>query len=247
MKPRILEAARALKKAHHAVAVTGAGASVESGIPDFRSPNGIWETYPPDRYATIEAFLDDPDRVWQMWFDLGAMLGDVLPNPGHHALAELEAMGHLHAIITQNIDNLHQAAGNRRVIEYHGNARRMRCLDCDAGTALDLARHTGSAPHCVACGGIMKPDVVLFGEIIPELAMTESELLVRRCDFVLIVGTSATVYPAAGIPATAKQHGAFVVECNVEETDFTCSITDIFIQGKCGETLPLLAQAMREL
>ena len=128
MTDAIQQAAQAIARGRHVIAVTGAGISVESGIPDFRSPGGIWDTYPPEDYATIDAFMAAPDRVWQLWYDLGAMLGDVQPNPGHHALTELQSMGRLESIITQNIDNLHQESGSVRVIEYHGNGRHMRCV-----------------------------------------------------------------------------------------------------------------------
>lgn len=245
MTPAIEEAAKLLRGAAHGIAVTGAGASVESGIPDFRSANGIWEKFPPEHYATIDAFHRDPDRVWGMWHELGAMMAGVTPNPGHHALAELESLGRLCAIITQNIDNLHQSAGSRTVIEYHGNARRMRCMACEAVVPLVLPRESAGAPRCERCDGLMKPDVVMFGEYIPVDAMTASEEHALRCDVVLIVGTSATVYPAAGIPGTAKSRGAAIIECNLEKTDFTRSITDVFIEGPCGETLPALVSALK--
>jgi len=246
MKDVIQHAAAAVARGDYVIAVTGAGISVESGIPDFRSPGGIWETYPPDEYATVEAFMADPDRVWNMWYDLGAMLGEVSPNGGHRALTELQELGRLRAVITQNIDNLHQEAGCAAVIEYHGNARQMRCLRCDGTEALDVLRRTLKAPRC-GCGGLMKPDVVLFGDLIPEEAAAAADYAARSADVVIIVGTSAMVYPAAQIPATAKGHGAFVIECNLEPTDFTARITDAFLQGPAGTTLPALAEAVRAL
>lgn len=239
-----LEAAQALIAARKPIALTGAGASVESGIPDFRSPGGIWDAYPPEEFATIQAFLANPDKVWGMWHELGRMLQGVAPNPGHTALAELARLERLHAIITQNIDNLHQVAGSPSVIEYHGNAARMRCLRCETPQPLEFQAGAAGAPRC-DCGGVMKPDVVLFGELIPPHAMTESEALTAACDLVLIVGTSATVYPAADLPFAAKANGATIIECNLEHTEFTGSITDIFLEGPAGTVLPQLVSAVR--
>lgn len=246
MTDAIQQAAQAIAGGRHVIAVTGAGISVESGIPDFRSPGGIWDTYPPEDYATIDAFTAAPDRVWQLWYDLGAMLGDVQPNPGHHALTELQSMGRLEAIITQNIDNLHQESGSVRVIEYHGNGRHMRCVVCAGPAPLDLSQRSEVAPRC-DCGGVMKPDVVLFGEHIPRDAMEAADVAAETADVVIIVGTSATVYPAAQLPVTAKQHGAFIIECNLEPTDFTPYVTDVFLKGPSGSVLPKLVDAVRGL
>ena len=239
------EAARRITGASRVVALTGAGASVESGIPDFRSEGGLWSKYPPDEYATIEAFEDNPVKVWEFWFALGEMIGDVKPNPGHLALAELERLGHLHAIITQNIDNLHQEAGNSNVIEYHGNTKRVVCLRCHHHRALNLATEKRPGPICPECHELMKPDVVFFGEAIPHRALLEAERLAQHCDVMLVVGTSAQVYPAAGIPRTAKGCGAFIIECNVQPTDFTRGITDVFLEGPSGEILPRLVNWVR--
>lgn len=246
MNSHFADAAAAIARAKHVIAVTGAGISVESGIPDFRSPGGIWDTYPPDQYATIDAFLENPDRVWNMWYDLGAMLGEVKPNPAHHALTTLQALGRLDLVITQNIDNLHQEAGCLKVVEYHGNAKHMRCMTCAEMQVLEIAHRTARAPRC-GCGGVMKPDVVLFGDIIPEAALDAADDATQRADVVIIVGTSATVYPAAQIPVSAKHHGAYIIECNLEPTDFTPLITDAFLQGKAGTTLPALAEAVGRL
>lgn len=232
-------AAEAIKKSKNVVAVTGAGASVESGVPDFRSPGGLWTKYPPEEYATYEAFIDDPDRVWIMFYELGEMLLEAKPNPGHFALARLEELGHLKAVITQNIDNLHYDAGNTTVIEYHGNARTLSCPACRRRRPMDLAHRNLGAPRC-ECGGYMKPDVVLFGEPIPQNALFMADTLAKSCEVLLVVGTSAQVFPAASLPYTAKQWGAFIIECNIQETDFTQTITDAFLQAPAGESLPKL-------
>ncbi len=236
-------AAEAIRDAGTVVASTGAGISTESGIPDFRSAGGIWDTYPPEEYASIQAFTADPAKVWGMWRELGQQFDGCKPNPGHNALAQLEAAGHLAAVITQNVDNLHQEAGSRRVIEYHGNSRHVRCMTCGHTQPINPEIYASGTPFCV-CGGVFKPDVVMFGEMIPQKAMLQAEAFARSADTVIIVGTSAQVYPAAELPYTAKKRGAFIIEVNLEETDFTRDITDVFLQGKAGETLPHLAEAV---
>jgi len=245
MNPIDLErAADALAGARRAFALTGAGISVESGIPDFRSANGIWAKYPPDEYASLDAFRRDPAKVWHMWRELGLGLRTANPNPGHLALANMEELGALRAVVTQNIDNLHQRAGSKKVIDYHGNAVRLHCLDCHRRRPLDTTELSNEEPPRCACGAILKPDVVLFGEMIPTYALYEAEALAQNADVVLIAGTSAQVYPAAGLPHTAKRHGAAIIECNIEKTDYTRDVTDIFLDGETGTTLPLLLSAI---
>jgi len=238
-------AAVALRNTLNGIAITGAGISVESGIPDFRSANGLWSRYNPSEYATMDAFLDNPDKVWNMWYELADTLKGVKPNSAHYALAKLEEMGHIKAVITQNIDALHSHAGSKTVIEYHGNADTMVCPACSRRRGMDLSQRALGAPRC-ECGGYMKPDVVLFGEIIPEYALKTSERLARGCDVLIVVGTSATVYPAASLPYLAKEGGATVIECNTETTAFTNAVTDIFLQGLAGETLPELVRRVEE-
>jgi NAD-dependent deacetylase len=239
------QAVEVIRKAEYAIASTGAGMSVESGIPDFRGPCGIWQKYPPEEYATIDAYRADPDKVWKFWNELGNELGDCKPNPGHHAMAELERLGHLKAVITQNVDHFHQDAGNSMVIEYHGSTANLRCLGCQAIIPFDRENAAPTAPQCQACGGLMKPDVIMFGEMIPEEALGLSAELAERCDLVLVVGTSAHVFPAAQLPTFAKEHGATIIECNTEPTDFTKRITDIFLQGRSGEVLPELVSRLK--
>ena len=165
---------------------------------------------------------------------------------GHTALAELERMGILRGVITQNVDNLHQAAGSTRVVEYHGNARRLVCLECHKRLSVDTNSMGDSAPHCPMCAGLMKPEVVMFGEDIPHHALFEAHALAEKCDAMLVVGTSAQVYPAARLPYTAKANGAFVIESNTERTEFTDTVTDVFLEGPAGQTLPLLVHALEE-
>jgi len=239
-------AADALRNAMDAVASTGAGISVESGIPDFRSPGGIWSKYPPEEFATIQAFHTNPGKVWGLWRDLGEQVAGCRPNPAHEALARLEEWGRLKAIITQNVDNLHQEAGSQRVIEYHGNARQVVCVNCNHTERLTPEIHAMGTPFCL-CGGVFKPDVVMFGEMIPMQAMLQAQALAQTADVVLIVGTSASVYPAAELPLVARDNGAVIIECNVEPTDFTTGgVTDVFLRGRAGETLPRLAELVLE-
>ncbi len=239
------QAAQALLATDNAIAVTGAGISVESGIPDFRSAGGLWSRYPPQEFATMDAFIDNPDKVWTMWYELADQLRGVKPNPAHFALAELEEMGRLKAVITQNIDALHQHAGSKTVIEYHGNADQIVCPACSRRRPMDMSQRALGAPRC-ECGGYMKPDVVLFGEIIPEYALTTSDMLARGCNILIVVGTSAQVYPAASLPYAAKESGATVIECNIEPTSFTHTVTDFFLQGPAGKTLPKLVDMIKE-
>lgn len=249
MDASIARAAKIIRTSKNMIALTGAGISTESGIPDFRSAGGLWDKYDPAVYATIQAFHAMPERVWEMMFDMADLTMNAKPNPGHAALAELEKMKLLKGIITQNIDNLHQAAGNVNVIEYHGNVSRLECLRCGATYGHDEfdARMMAKKipPRCKKCDVILKPTVVFFGEMIPPAALAGSEELAERADVVLVVGTSAVVYPAASIPLIAKQNGAAIIEFNVEETDLTLSATDVFILGMCGTTLPELVRQVR--
>lgn len=247
MKPGIAEAAAIIKKSRSMIALTGAGISVESGIPDFRSSGGLWDKYDPSIYASIYSFRSMPEKVWEMIFELIEMTDKAKPNPAHLALAELEKMNLLKAVITQNIDNLHQEAGSRNVIEYHGNAKHLVCLQCGeqySPDEYDIDKR--KVPHCEMCGKILKPSVIFFGEMIPNEALHQSQKYAETADVVLVIGTSAIVYPAAGIPGIVKNHGGKVIEFNLEETEITSSCTDIFIKGSAGKTLPELVSVLKK-
>lgn len=225
------------------VVLTGAGISVESGIPDFRSPQGLWTRFDPFEYATIEAFLSTPGKVWRMLAEMVEVLEAARPNPAHEALARLEEAGVVRGVVTQNIDGLHQAAGSRRVVEFHGSHRTLSCLACGSRCTHEEARPRGLPPPC-DCGALLKPDVVFFGEEIPPEALRESTRLVGGCRALLVVGTSAEVAPASQIPWLAKRAGATVVEVNLEPSAITRAVTDLFLQGSAADMLRRLADAV---
>ncbi|MDZ7699176.1 MAG: NAD-dependent deacylase [Deltaproteobacteria bacterium] len=225
------------------IALTGAGISVESGIPDFRSAEGLWATYDPAEYATIQAFRSDPKKVWQMLQEMDKVVGDARPNPAHKGMGELEQMGLLHCVITQNVDNLHQAGGSREVIEYHGNSSTLSCLWCGKQYRTEEKRNE-IPPRC-DCRNILKPDVIFFGEAIPEAAMRRSFELASSAEALLVVGTSAVVSPANTIPSIVKRNGAKVIEINMERTHLTGTITDIFLKGPAGKIVPELVAAVK--
>ncbi len=226
-----------LKKSKRAVAITGAGISVESGIPDFRSKGGLWERFDPMEYATIRAFTKDPGKVWGMLKEMDRILVRARPNPAHSALAELEKRGMLLGVITQNVDNLHQAAGSMNVIEYHGNAHRFACTNCKGSWPREALDFDQLPLYCY-CGGLIKPDVVFFGEPIPEEAMYQANALVLTCDLLLIIGSSMEVAPANMLPRVAKSAGAVIVENNLEHTSMSGLLTDYFLPGPAGKVWP---------
>ncbi|MBW2064298.1 MAG: NAD-dependent deacylase [Deltaproteobacteria bacterium] len=246
MKEPIREAASIIHSSKLTIALTGAGVSVESGIPDFRSAGGLWSKFDPAEYATIEAFRSDPEKVWQMLREMEELVTKAKPNKAHRGMGELEKMGFLHAIITQNVDNLHQAGGAENVIEYHGNTSTLSCLRC--GRKYPAADKRGSEfpPRC-DCGQVLKPDVVFFGEAIPAEAMNRSFQLASMAQALLVVGTSALVSPANTIPSLAKRSGAKIIEINKERTHLTDSITDVFLMGGAGEIIEALVLEVKRL
>jgi NAD-dependent deacetylase len=220
------------------VVLTGAGVSTESGIPDFRSPTGIWAEYDPMEYATISAFRCDPLKVWEFYALRLSLLASAEPNPGHLALAEIERRGLIEAVVTQNIDGLHQRAGSEDVIEVHGSIRSASCLDCGDRVALDPA-----SPRCVSCGAVLKPDVVMFGELLPAAQIARAEQLAREAGVMLVVGSSLEVYPVAGLPLEALANGGHLAIVNRSSTPFDARAT-VVIDGGAGETLRALADRL---
>ncbi len=231
------EVAEAIKNAKIVVALTGAGISTESGIPDFRSKDGLWSKFNMDEYGHIDNIIENPAKVWKMLRSLINDLRKAEPNPAHIALARMEEMGYLHAIITQNVDSLHQRAGSKNVIEFHGNFREAICLQCRKIYPIEYALEQ-EIPRC-ECGGLLKPNAVFFGEPIEKDILIKSFGYAENCDVMLVVGTSAMVYPAVQLPAMAKQNGAMIVEIN-KEPSMIAGIADYSFYGKAGEILPKL-------
>ncbi|MDR0477294.1 MAG: NAD-dependent deacylase [Desulfobulbaceae bacterium] len=234
------EAVKNFRRAKHAVALTGAGISVASGIPDFRSPGGLWSIYNPKEYCTLDAFYANPEKTWKLFSALGGPLFDKKPNIAHQTLAELEATGLLSGIVTQNIDCLHQAAGSRLVLEIHGDHFHLQCLKCGYFGEATRQDFQGPMPRCRHCGQPLKPNVVLFGEVVR--ALNEIQSLIASCDLLLVVGTSAKVYPAAALPTIVKQQGGRIYEFNLEPA--LPLISDYCFQGDLSDTMPQFGQGV---
>lgn len=234
---------RALAEAQHVVVLTGAGVSAESGVPTFRSAGGLWEKYDPTQLATYEAFSRDPDLVWSWYSWRREVIRGVKPNPGHYALAEAAALFPRFSLITQNVDALHRRAGSAEVHELHGNIERSRCLACGRMYDGDEAPPSKTAQTC-DCGGYIRPDVVWFGEMLPQEELRFAQDAAADCDLFLSVGTAALVYPAAMLPKIALQHGAYVVEINPEPSAIAHAV-DECIAAPSGVVLPALIETAR--
>jgi NAD-dependent deacetylase len=231
------------------VAFTGAGMSTESGIPDFRSPGGIWDRYAPIQYGDFLASAEARKETWRRGLQTYPVVSAAEPNPGHLALMELERRGQLLGVVTQNIDGLHLRAGHDpdRVIELHGNAHGVKCLNCDMEATRDVVHARVNAgeeePACVDCGGILKPTTVSFGEPMPRRPLTRAETLMRQSDMVLVIGSTLVVYPAAGLPEVAVRVGARLAIVNMTPTPLD-DLATLVIQARAGEILPrAVAQA----
>ena len=227
-----------LKQARSVAVLTGAGVSAESGVPTFRGHNGLWKQYRAEDLATPGAFARDPKLVWE-WYDWRrGVLAQAKPNPGHYALREIEKRVPKFTLITQNVDSLHEDAGSSRVLHLHGSIWRVRCLDCDR-ERIDKRTPLPEIPPKCECGGLLRPGVVWFGESLPTRIWNEAEAAARAADLFLVAGTSAVVYPAAGLAHIAKSAGARVVEVNIAATALSDEI-DSFLEGPSGELLPSL-------
>lgn len=243
---QIDKAADILVKDGKCVALTGAGISVPSGIPDFRSAGGLWEQFNPEEYATSIAWNMDPEKVWYLFRAVAKMLMESKPNPGHVALGELEKMGILEAVITQNIDMLHQAGGSRNVVEFHGNGRDVYCTGCGrrfTGEEEIKFMQTTGLPECPDCGGNVRPDVVLFGEPIPTEAMIKAFTLTGGCKSMMVVGTSGMTAPASSLPFEAVKRGAKIIEINLSSTHVS-SIADVSIFESVETALPGIVRSI---
>ncbi len=227
-----------LRQANSVAVLTGAGVSAESGVPTFRGNNGLWKQRRPEDLATPGAFARNPELVWE-WYDWRrSVLAQANPNPGHYALAELEKRVSKFTLITQNVDGLHELAGSRNVLRLHGSIWRVRCLACNEERFDQRIPFPENPPKC-ECGGTLRPGVVWFGEALPQDVWKAAENAARSAELFLVIGTSAVVYPAAGLAQIAKSSGARVVEINIAETSLSDRI-DQFLQGPSGELLPQL-------
>jgi NAD-dependent deacetylase len=241
--------ARLIEENQPCIALTGAGVSTESGIPDFRSPTGIWARFDPLEYGTLGAFRRDPEKVWTFYSRRFAMLAEARPNRAHEALAELERRGLLRAVVTQNIDLLHERAGSRDVVEVHGSIRTSSCPVCGGQYALDeilaLLEAAPGAPRCRACGAIVKPDVVFFDELLPENSINRAFELAEQARLLLVVGSTLEVYPVAGLPDVTLEAGGSVAVVNRGPTAVDRGAT-LRIDGTAGEVLAATVAALEE-
>ncbi len=218
------------------VVLTGAGVSTESGIPDFRSRDGIWAQYDPMEYATIQAFRRDPVKVWDFYSQRLGVLQAAEPNAAHRALARLESLGFVQAIVTQNVDRLHERAGSRDVVEVHGSLRTSSCLDCGHVEGFDRVVELLPTPRCAQCGAVLKPDVVMFGELLPVAAIERASELAREAALLLVVGSSLEVHPVAGLPEETLAAGGKLAIVNRGSTPYDREAT-LVVDGSAGEVL----------
>jgi NAD-dependent deacetylase len=241
------ELAELISRRQPCVALTGAGVSTESGIPDFRSPTGLWATVDPMEYGSIEAFRRNPRKVWSFYKPRAEMLTEAEPNPAHAALAELERLGLVEAVVTQNIDLLHERAGSSEVVEVHGSIRTSSCPGCGRTYELDRVLELlaeAEAPECTDCSEILKPDVVFFGELLPPAAIDRAYELARRAQLLLVVGSALEVYPVAGLPLETLGTGGELAIVNRGSTPFD-SQASLKVDGSAGEVLPQVVGELR--
>jgi NAD-dependent deacetylase len=240
------KASELIAKSSHCVAFTGAGISIESGIPTFRGEGGLWTKYDP-AILDIDSFKTNPEKSWpiikKLFFDF---FGKSIPNPAHKGLAELEEAGILKSVITQNIDNLHQKAGSVNVIEFHGSSERFLCMNCLKFYNTSDIELSEELPLCSTCFNVLKPDFIFFGEGIPSEAYKKSFEEAKKADIFIIIGTTGEVMPASLIPMEAKKN-SLIIEINPESSTYTLNLTDIYIKGKAGEIIPLIAKKTKEL
>jgi NAD-dependent deacetylase len=247
MENKIIEAAKVIKASKHAVVFTGAGISVESGIPPFRGSEGLWSKYDPI-VLDIQYFYSNTIEAWKVIRELFYyFFGKARPNHAHHVLASLELKGIVKSIITQNIDNLHQEAGSKTVYEFHGTASNMVCVKCGQKYDSKMVNLSVLPPKCIKCQGVLKPDFIFFGEGIPEYANKKSFEEAENCDVFIVIGTTGEVMPASMLPNVAKQKGAIIIEINPEVSLFTNQLTDIYLKGKASDILLKIEKYIKDL
>lgn len=234
-----------LQIAKSVVAFTGAGISAESGVPTFRGDDGLWKKFKPEELANFDSFMRNPDLVWQWYHYRRQVIESVQPNQGHYALVTMEKIFSSFTVITQNVDNLHRRAGNTVVHELHGNIERNYCILCGTYYSDIEAITKENVPRCTSCGGLIRPDVVWFGEMLPVESWNNSVSAAEFADVFFSIGTSTVVHPAASLPSIAKRAGAYVVEINLEPTEFSQKADEVLL-GKSGEILPCLVHAIHQ-
>lgn len=247
MQPEsIALAAEILRSAQRVVAFTGAGVSAESGVPTFRGAGGLWEGHPVEELASPRGFYADPVKVWRFYEERRRNLANVKPNPAHRVLAGWQERFPRYAVVTQNVDGLHQAAGARGVLELHGSIWRVRCLGCGRQREERTVPLPRVPPLCSECGAMERPGVVWFGEFLPEAVMAAAFAAIEKCQVLVVVGTSAVVYPAAGFVEVAATAGAKVIEVNPEASSMA-HFADVALRGPAGELLPLVDARLAEI
>jgi NAD-dependent deacetylase len=247
MGEEIRRAARLISQADFVVCLTGAGVSAESGVATFRdAQTGLWSNFDPRQLASPAGFAEDPGLVWRWYMERLETVGQVQPNPGHLALAQLEQLAPRSALFTQNVDDLHERAGSQNVRHLHGAIAHFRCNDCRLEHPLQPAdRQLAEPPACHHCGGRIRPAVVWFGELLPQDVLVEARRAAEACHVMLVVGTSGVVYPAAELPLVAQAAGAQVIDVNPAAGPIA-EVADLFLQGAGGEILPRLVAAIKE-
>lgn len=246
----IHSAAQILLESSYTVALTGAGVSTRSGIPDFRGPDGLWTKVDPEKFASVNGFLSDPKAWWEMALELSPVLLKAKPNPAHEMLAKLEKMGLLTCLITQNVDGLHQEAGSKNVVEVHGSLWSATCTLCHIQVNrkhLERVIKKRQIPAmCPSCGALLKLDTIFFGEALPRHALGTAVEAARRCEVMLAIGTYLVVYPVATLPSIAKQNGAKLIIINQEPTPFD-PVADLVFTAEAGEALTKLVKAIKKI
>jgi len=236
-----------LKTSKKICILTGAGISAESGVPTFRDKEGFWAKLKPEELANLDAFMKNPTLVWEWYSHRKRVLQGVTPNPGHHALVEMQKLCEEWTLVTQNVDGLHQRAGSLGVLEVHGNIERSFCIACGEFAAdILLDEKSKKLPRCEKCGDLLRPDVVWFGENLPVKILNQSMDAARNCDLFFSIGTSTIVYPAAALPFIAHDSGAYVVEVNPQTTDLS-RVADCVLTGKAGEIMPEVVKHWKSL
>ena len=238
---------RKLETAENVVFYTGAGISAESGVPTFRGKDGIWNKLKPEELANFDAFLRNTDMVWEWYQHRRKIVRESQPNDAHITIAEFEKYYKNVAVVTQNVDNLHKRAGSSKIFELHGNIERNYCIDCKKWfNDVEVDESKKSALKCDECGGLIRPDVVWFGEYLPQDQFQKSEIEASKSDICFVIGTSAIVYPAAYIPITALQSGSYLVEVNIESTEFTRN-AHYSMFGEAGKMLPKVLEEVKKM